>query len=73
MFTFGDGVEPNLQEGQCTAGWLEFPAHPHFLNVEDVLDVVRLDLFDCFNHRIDALVLGNHIRDKLDVVSDCDK
>ena len=32
-----------------------------------------LDLFDIFNHRFDAMVLGHQGQDELDVVADDDK
>ena len=38
-----------------------------------MLGVVNLDLFDDFNHRPDALVLGHHILDQLDVMAECEK
>ena len=60
VFSFGSGFDTKLQEGQCATEWFKLPVHLHFLDVESTLGVVRLDLLDCLNHRIDALVLGNH-------------
>ena len=48
--------------------WLKLTLRPHFLFVEAVLDIVSLNFFGNFNHRLDVLVLVNHIHDKLDVI-----
>ena len=57
MLAFGDDVDTNMQQGQFSAGWLKFTVHMHLPNGEDALSIVSLDLFEFFNHRIDALVL----------------
>ena len=73
VFSFGDGVDPIIQEGQLKMGWFKLTVHYYFLDAEAALGVVGLGLFDHFNHRIDTLVLGHQIRDELDVMVDCDE
>ena len=67
----GDSSDPDLQEKQCTSVWFKFPVHTNLLDAEAELGVVSLDLFDSFYHSLDSLVLGNQIRDELDVISEC--
>ena len=62
-----------MLEVQCTPGWFKFPVHTHFIDAEDALGVTSLDLFDCFDHRLDLMVLVHQIRDKLNVMYECDK
>ena len=59
VVSLGKCVEPNIQEGRFSAGWFKFPVHPHLLDAEATVSVVRLDLFGRFNHSIDSLVLGH--------------
>ena len=53
--------------------WLKLTLRPHFLFVESVLDIVSLNFFDHFNHRLDVLVLVNHIHDKIDMIPEFDE
>ena len=73
VFSFGGGVDTNLQEVQCKAVWFKFSVHMHFLDVESTLGVVILGLFYRLYPRLESLFLGHQIRDELDVVDDCYK
>ena len=53
VFAFGDGVEPNIHEGQCAVGLFKLAVHMHFLNAEAAVVIVSLDLFVCFYHKLD--------------------
>ena len=70
---FGDGVDPNIHYGQCNVGWFKLPVHTNFLDVEVALVVVNLDLFDCFDNRIDLMVLCHRIFNEIDVMAECDE
>ena len=59
VLDLGNGVETNLYEVQFSVGWFKLLVHMHILDAEAVIVAVHLNLFERFNHRLGAMVLGN--------------